>query len=38
MFFSCGVGAETTVEARERRETATNVEAFIVMDVMYATS
>lgn len=38
MFFSSGVGAETTVEERERKETASNVEVFIVNSVKYATS
>lgn len=38
MLLAAGVGAEKTVEARERRETVTNVEVFIVKDVMRATS
>jgi hypothetical protein len=38
ILLNCGVGAERTVEVRERRETAINVEVFIVMDVRYATS
>lgn len=35
MFLSCGVGADSTVEERERREKAKNVEHLIMKDVFY---
>lgn len=35
---SCGVGAARTVEDREKREIATNVEVFMMKAMKYATN